>query len=201
MIERPRVGGPHRIGPEGDLEVFVMDEQDAVAIDVARWTSLAEAVLRAEGVRGAAELSVAFVAEADIADLNQRFMGAEGPTDVLAFPIDTLDDADGDPVTVRAGESTGPDRPPGDPGDLPLLLGDVVVCPAVAGRNAPTHAGTLDDELALLVVHGTLHVLGYDHAEPEETERMRARERELLEAHHWGGPAPVGFRQVHEDEA
>ena len=79
--------------------------------------------------------------------------------------------------------------------DEPVLLGDVVVCPAVAAEAAPTHAGTLDDELALLVVHGCLHVLGYDHAEPDQTRVMRARELELLTAHHWGGPAPDGFRQ------
>ena len=70
-----------------------------------------------------------------------------------------------------------------------------MICPAVAAENAPTHAGTVDDELALLVVHGILHVLGYDHVDQEQTERMRARERELLEAHHWKGPAPTGFRQ------
>ena len=62
-----------------------------------------------------------------------------------------------------------------------MLLGDVVVCPAVAAEQAPTHAGTLDDELALLVVHGVLHVLGHDHAEPDETATMRARELELLD--------------------
>ena len=67
---------------------------------------------------------------------------------------------------------------------LPLLLGDVVVCPAVAARNAPSHAGTYDDELALLIVHGILHVLGHDHAEPEETAVMQERERSLLEQFH-----------------
>jgi probable rRNA maturation factor len=60
------------------------------------------------------------------------------------------------------------------------VLGDVVVCPLVAERQAPEHAGTFDDELALLVVHGVLHLLNYDHAEPEETARMQGRERELL---------------------
>ena len=61
------------------------------------------------------------------------------------------------------------------------------------------HAGTLDDELALLVVHGILHVLGHDHHEPDETAVMRARELALLEAHHWVGPAPTGFRQEHSE--
>ena len=71
---------------------------------------------------------------------------------------------------------------------MPVLLGDVVVCPAVAAEQAPTHAGTLDDELALLVVHGVLHVLGHDHAEPAEARRMRAASA-LLEAT-TGRPAP-----------
>ena len=132
----------------------------------------------AEGVRGHAELSLLFVGEDDIAILNEEFLGQAGPTDVLAFPID------GELVEVDDGAGPhrrGPDRPPPDPGDLPLLLGDVVVCPGVAARQADTHAGTVDDELALLVVHGVLHVLGHDHAEPAEHARMRAREMELLQ--------------------
>lgn len=195
MIERPRLGGRHKIGGEGDVEVFAADEQDAVAVDPERWAALATAVLADEGVRGSAELSLLFVSAEDIAELNRRFMGADGPTDVLAFPID----ADAVVVEGRASDTTGPDRPPLDPDDFPLLLGDVVICPAVAAANAPTHAGTLDDELALLVVHGVLHVMGWDHAEAEQAEAMRARERALLEAHHWHGPAPAGFRQVHDD--
>jgi probable rRNA maturation factor len=58
------------------------------------------------------------------------------------------------------------------------------VCPAVAARQAPEHAGSYDDEIALLVVHGVLHVLGMDHADPEETATMQARERELLDRYH-----------------
>jgi probable rRNA maturation factor len=114
-----------------------------------------------------------------MAELHARFMGAEGPTDVLAFPID--DDEVGVGRSPDA-STTGPDRDPVS--DVPLLLGDVVICPAVAARNAPTHAGTYDDEIALLVVHGILHVLGMDHATPEETDVMQARERELLDRFH-----------------
>ena len=69
--------------------------------------------------------------------------------------------------------SRGPDRAPPDPGDMPLLLGDVVICPAVAARQAPTHAGTLEDEFALLVVHGLLHVLGHDHDDEAALAAMR----------------------------
>jgi probable rRNA maturation factor len=193
---RPRLAGPPRVGGEGDLEVFVADEQVAVPVDTARWAGLARSVLTAEGVRGHAELSILFVSADDITALNEEFLGHAVPTDVLAFPIDgELVEVDDGPEPRRR----GPDRPPPDPGELPLLLGDVVVCPAVAAEQAAGHAGTVDDELALLVVHGVLHVLGHDHAEPEETERMRARELELLEAFHWHGPAPDGFR--HEPSA
>jgi probable rRNA maturation factor len=172
--------------------VFVADEQHSVAVEVSRWRALAEAVLADEGVRGNVELSVLFVEPDDIAVLNEQFLGTPGPTDVLAFPIDAVDvDIMSSPTSGRS----GPDRPPPDPSDQPLLLGDVVVCPAVADAQASEHAGALDDELALLVVHGILHILGYDHDEPEETAAMRGRERTLLEAHHWLGEAPSEFRQ------
>lgn len=177
----PRSGRPRRTGDEGAIEVFVADEQDAHPVEVDRWEALARNVLAAEGVSGDAELALLFVDEGTMAELNLRFMGHEGPTDVLAFPID-----DDDVLIGRSpdGSTSGPDRGPVD--DIPLLLGDVVVCPAVAARNAPSHAGTYDDELALLIVHGILHVLGMDHAEPDEASAMQARERELLGRFHEG---------------
>lgn len=165
---------------EGDVEVFGVDEQSAHPVELSRWVDLATAVLHDSGVRGEAELSLLFVDEEVMADLNKKFMGADGATDVLAFPID--DPIDGGRWPDSG--STGPDRDPPDIPDLPMLLGDVVVCPAVAARQAPEHAGSYDDELALLIVHGVLHVLGMDHAEPEETAAMQARERELLDRHH-----------------
>ena len=181
-VDRPEPP-PRRTGPEGEVQVFGADEQDAEPVDVPRWVDLARDVLVAEGVRGEAELSLLFVDEPSIAELNQRFMDADGPTDVLAFPIDEA-------VPGRWPDvgSTGPDREEPDPGDMPLLLGDVVVCPAVAARQAPEHAGSYDDEIALLVVHGVLHVLGHDHAEPEETAVMQARERDLLDRFHHRRP-------------
>jgi len=74
----------------------------------------------------------------------------------------------------------------------------VVVCPAVAAANAAEHAGTVDDELALLLVHGILHVLGHDHGGADDAQRMQRREVDLLEAHHWRGPAPPAFRHGHQ---
>lgn len=196
-VAKPKVAGIRKIGGDGDPEVFVSDEQSDVELDLQRWQSLAESVLLAEGVRGATELSILYIGETEMIELNEAHMGVNGPTDVLSFPIDAED------IEVVSGPnslSRGPDRSPIDTGDLPLLLGDIVICPAVANRQFATHAGTLDDELALLLVHGILHILGHDHAEAEEGVRMRTRERGLLESLHWNGAAPDAFRQLHTDE-
>lgn len=170
--------------------MFCADEQNVIEIDLGRWQTLARRVLESEGVRGGTELSIFFVAADDMAVLNAEHMGVEGPTDVLSFPIDG-----GAVVDVDAGGgSRGPDRPEIDRSDLPVLLGDVVICPEVARDQAPSHAGNLEDELALLVVHGVLHVLGWDHDNDRAQARMWGRQSDLLIAHHWNGPAPATYR-------
>jgi probable rRNA maturation factor len=193
----PFSGRRRRLPEAGDLEVFVGDEQSDLVVDAARWQRLAESVLRHEGIDGDAELSVLFVDETSIAELNQRFMDKVGPTDVLAFP---LEDELVEPGRFPDSSTTGPLDPRArtDSPEPPLLLGDVVICPTVAARNAPLHRserhdGSVEDELALLVVHGILHVLGHDHAEPEEAARMQAREQELLSLYH-RPPAEDGER-------
>jgi probable rRNA maturation factor len=158
------------------LDVYAADEQDDHPVSVERWSALARSVLEAEGIVSETEVSLLFVDEVTIASLNERFLHKEGPTDVLSFPIE--DEAD------RSGRSpdeggTGPGSIEADTGRL-LLLGDVVICPAVAARNAVEHDVTLDDEIALLVVHGILHLLGMDHEVHEEAERMEQREQQLL---------------------
>jgi probable rRNA maturation factor len=165
------------------VEVFVADEQSDRPVDPGRWATLAEAVLRAEGMRGDAELSVLFVDEPAIAALNSRFLGKDGPTDVLSFPIE--DEPVGGGRSPDSG-GTGPGWMPPDDEPMPTLLGDVVICPEIAWRQAPEHAGTYDDELALLVVHGILHLLGMDHEEEAEAEVMERRENELLDRFHRG---------------
>jgi probable rRNA maturation factor len=162
------------------VEVFAADEQSDHPVDTLRWVRLAEAVLGEEGLTGDAELSVLFVDEKSIAELNSRFLGKDGPTDVLAFPIDE------EPIESGRSPDSGGTGPgmPSEPEDMPLLLGDIVICPAVAFRNAPEHAGNYDDEVALLVVHGLLHLMGMDHQEDEEAEEMESKERELLARHH-----------------
>lgn len=159
-------------------DVFVADEQTAATVDVGRWAALARSVLEAEGVREDIEVSLLFVDEPTIAELHERFLGESGPTDVLAFPIDE--------EPVQSGRSpdeggTGPGGPVGGEGDaMPILLGDVVVCPAVASRQAGERGHPAEDEVALLVVHGLLHLLGMDHVESAEADRMERRTKELL---------------------
>jgi probable rRNA maturation factor len=165
-------------------EVFAADEQSAQPVDAMRLVRLAKAVLGAQGVTAGSELSMLFVDEEAMAELNKRFLGKDGPTDVLAFPIDDDDVVEGGRSPDSLGPGNGVDPDDTDP---PNLLGDVVVCPAVAARNAPNHAGTYDDEMALLVVHGILHILGMDHVDAEEAEAMEQRERELLDLFH-GSP-------------
>ncbi len=162
--------GPHawrRLAPPTEEPtVLAVDDQSAVTVDVEHLVHLTIEVLRAEEVVGPAELSLSFVDDDTIAGCNRRFLDGDGPTDVLAFPIDPTD-ADAQ-------------------GDVPRLLGDVMVCPAVAERQAAERGGRTGDELALLVIHGVLHVLGMDHAEPGAAAAMQARERELLARFHQG---------------
>ncbi len=158
------------------LDVYAADEQAEHPVDVGRWSALARSVLEAEGIVRDTEVSLLFVDEATIASLNERFLEKEGPTDVLSFPIE--DESD------RSGRSpdeggTGPGSIEADSGRL-VLLGDVVICPSVAARNAVEHGVTFDDEIALLVVHGLLHLLGLDHEVDAEAERMERREQQLL---------------------
>ncbi|MFV1990161.1 MAG: rRNA maturation RNase YbeY [Acidimicrobiales bacterium] len=149
-----------------DPVVLVADQQSYVAVDTDRWAALAADVLVSEGVRGPGEMSLMFVDTAAIAQLKGRYLdGGAEPTDVLSFPID------------------GGDGPAG-----PLrLIGDVVICPEVAAANAGAnvgtrvgHDGSLEHEMALLVVHGVLHLLGMDHAEPNEAAAMKSREQRHL---------------------
>jgi probable rRNA maturation factor len=167
--------------------VFVADEQSDHPVETERWMRLANDVLRSEEVGDDVEVSVMYVDEATIADLNGRFLDKTGPTDVLSFPID---DEPEEPGRSPDNGGTGPGSAfEEDEVETLSLLGDVVICPAVAMRNAPEHAGTYEDELALLLVHGLLHLLGMDHMEREEAEEMEQRERELLTEHYKSLPA------------
>jgi probable rRNA maturation factor len=158
------------------IDVFAADEQQAHPIEVARWAELARRVITARGVKGETEVSLLFVDEDAIAHLNEQFLGKKGPTDVLSFPIE-----DEPGPTGRSPDfgGTGPGTM-AEHGIL-TLLGDVVICPSVAAVNAMEHEVTFEDEVALLVVHGLLHLLGMDHEKDAEAERMEAVEQQLLD--------------------
>lgn len=182
---------PTVVGAGTTTSVVVADERDeadttdaGIAVELVRWATLAREVLLDEAHDG--ELTLTFVDAATMAELNAEHMGVAGPTDVLSFPLD---------ADLERSEFVEP--PSGQA--PPVLLGDVVVCPSVAAEAAATHAGSIDDELALLVVHGVLHVLGHDHTGPDDTAAMQARELHHLERSHWGGPAPSGFSLTHRD--
>lgn len=138
------------------MSVEVLDESETGA-DLDALAGLSRFVLDRMRLHPNAELCLKLVDEDAISELNQRFMDASGPTDVLAFPMDELSPG-------RAGDSVEA-RPDGQ-------LGDVALCPAVAQRNAAEHGRPLSDEVDLLVVHGILHLLGYDHGEPDDHREM-----------------------------
>ena len=167
------------------VDVYAADEQEERAVDLDRWAGLARAVLEDRRLRGEVEVSLLFVDEPSIATLNEQFLGRKGPTDVLAFPIED------EPLPGGRSPDSGGSGPGTDAEVEPLtLLGDVVICPAVAARNAADHGVAVDDELALLVVHGLLHLLGMDHETDRDAEAMERLERELLARHHEGGGSP-----------
>jgi len=127
--------------------VLISNRQSAVLDEVAL-ADLARLTLAGEGLEDV-ELSVSFVDDAEIEDLHVRYMDEPGPTDVLSFPLDDVDE------------------------DGTRLLGDVVIAPSVAARNNPADPGA---ELRLLLVHGILHLLGYDHEDDAEKAEMWARQ-------------------------
>jgi len=156
----------------GGPRVDVDDRRSATtgagaAADPGDLAALLSAVLAAEGVGPGAEVGLHLVDPAAIAALNAEHLGGDGPTDVLSFPLDGRD----------------------DPGSPPWMVGDVVVCPEVADAQAAGHAGTAADELRLLVVHGGLHLCGWDHATREDQRAMWDRERQVMAAL---GVSPTG---------
>ena len=146
------------------MNVFLADEQGE-PLDSKPIVAIAERVLTTEGMPANAEVAIVLVGEDEMAGYNERFMERSGPTDVLAFPVEKLTPGEV-PTTVANGQ--------------PLSLGDIFVCPAVVKGQAAELGVTLDHEMALIVTHGILHLLWYDHNQPDDAARMTAREREIL---------------------
>lgn len=142
-----------------------VSNESGVAMDESLIVSVARFALDAMRVSPAVELAITAVTEDAMSELHERWMEEPGPTDVMSFPMDELLD-----------ESRRPDAP-----DLgPALLGDIVLCPEFAKGNARKAGHQLADELHLLTVHGVLHLLGYDHGEPEEEREMFSLQSRLL---------------------
>jgi probable rRNA maturation factor len=139
-----------------------VNNESGVDVDEAEIVALARHVLAQMHVHRQAELSVVLVDETAMEQLHVQWMDEPGPTDVLSFPMDEL----------RPG-TEGEDSPAG-------LLGDVVLCPQVAATQARQAGHSTAEELLLLTTHGILHLLGYDHAEPDEEKEMFGLQRKLL---------------------
>lgn len=131
-----------------------LNNESGVEVDELRLVQLASFALDQLRIHPQAELSILLVDEATMGDYHERFMDLPGPTDVLSFPMDEL-------------------RPPSDDEEPPLgLLGDIVLCPSVTAAQAAENGRTPEAEADYLLVHGVLHLLGFDHAEPEEKRVM-----------------------------
>ena len=131
-----------------------LNNESGVEVDERRLVQLALFALEQLRINPQCELSILLVDEATMADYHVRFMDLPGPTDVLSFPMDEL-------------------RPPKDGEEPPLgMLGDIVLCPEVTAAQAADSNRTPDQEADYLLIHGLLHLLGYDHAEPAEKKEM-----------------------------
>jgi len=147
------------------VNIYFSDEQER-AVDTSTLLRFAERVLEEERLPASTEMAVLLVGADQIADYNERFMARKGPTDVLAFPVEDLTPGHIPHLT--------PDEPP-------FNLGDVFLCPSEIHLHALAENIDSDDLLRLLLAHGILHLLGYDHADDEQALEMERREDELLQ--------------------
>src|ERR1700734_4087040 len=139
--------------------------ESGIDVSESELISVAKFVIDQMEVNPAAELSMVLLDMAEMADLHMRWMDLPGPTDVMSFPMDELE------------PGGRPDAP--EPG--PAMLGDIVLCPEFVAVQAGTAGHMVGHELALLTIHGMLHLLVYDHAEPDEAKEMFALQHRLLE--------------------
>jgi probable rRNA maturation factor len=143
------------------MSVEVLNES-GVDLDIEEFARLARFTMSRMRVHPQAELCLKLVDEPTIAEFNRHYMGKDGPTDVLSFPMDEL--------------SPGREGEPEQEG----ILGDMLLCPQYAAAQAPSFSRSVDDEMHLLTIHGILHLLGYDHAEPDEEREMFTVQARLL---------------------
>lgn len=148
------------------MEIHLSDHQDR-PVDADALLALATAVLENEDMPPSTEVGIMLVTDDDMAAHNHRFLGRDGPTDVLALPLA----AQG----VKHRESAARTG-----AEVPYALGDVIIAPGYVGSQARRLGVAYEDEIALMVTHGLLHLIGYDHEADSDAERMESRERQLL---------------------
>lgn len=144
------------------MEVQIISHREPEVLDLSAFIRLARFALEREEAPEACVISIALVDIDEMTELNGRYRQKEGPTDVLSFPCD-------DPQTMVAE-------------DEPVTLGDIIIAPEIAEAQARDYDQTIEAELNLLLVHGVLHLLGYDHIESEDAEAMENREQSILAA-------------------
>lgn len=145
------------------MTIEITNESE-LEVDLTRVQSLAEHVREALRLHPLVDVGVIFVDEAPMTDLHVRWMDEPGPTDVLSFPMDELRPGSEEMLSAEG------------------VLGDVVICPQVAGRQAEVAGHEEINEILMLLTHGMLHLVGFDHAEPEEEKEMFALQKELLDS-------------------
>lgn len=145
------------------MTIEITNESE-LEVDLTRVQSLAEHVREALRLHPLVDVGVIFVDEAPMTDLHIRWMDEPGPTDVLSFPMDELRPGSEEMLSAEG------------------VLGDVVICPQVARRQAEVAGHEEINEILMLLTHGMLHLVGFDHAEPEEEKEMFALQKELLDS-------------------
>lgn len=159
-----------------------VSNESGVDVSEIELVSVARFVLAEMNVNPVAELSMVLLDTTAMADLHMRWMDLPGPTDVMSFPMDELEPG-GRPDAAEPG---------------PAMLGDIVLCPQFAAEQATAAGHSLGHELALLTVHGVLHLLGYDHSEPDEEKEMFALQQRLLED--WVADQVNGYHKDRQSE-
>ena len=159
-----------------------VSNESGIDVSEAELISVARFVIAQMQVNPGAELSMVLLDTAAMADLHMRWMDLPGPTDVMSFPMDELEPG-GRPDAAEPG---------------PSMLGDIVLCPQFAAEQAAAAGHDLEHELALLTVHGVLHLLGYDHAEPDEEKEMFDLQRRLLDD--WYADQAQLYRRTKQSE-
>ena len=145
------------------MTIEITNESE-LEVDLKRVQSLAEHVREALRLHPLVDVGVIFVDEVPMTDLHVRWMDEAGPTDVLSFPMDELRPGSEEMLSAEG------------------VLGDVVICPQVARRQAEVAGHEEINEILMLLTHGMLHLVGFDHAEPEEEKEMFALQKELLDS-------------------